>query len=329
MKLIIDKGCSMTIFKRTDLKNSKPWRAVVRIKGYPTISRTFDRKQEAEDWKREVTQQIKSGKYRFTKLSQKKTVAELIDCYIQDAVNEHHKSADDTKRHLAYFREALGEYALVYITPELLLAERKKLFDTPTDRGTQRNASTVNRYMSSLGGAFRYARKNLRWIDESPIENFIKLKETPRTRRTLSTDEEVRLLEACKQSKNRYLYCITLMALTTGARQGEILGLTWDCVDFDNQIAHIKDSKNGRPRRVALVPSVIQELKKLASTRNPLKPLVFASRSTFGMIDPKKAWQQALTQAGIEDFVFHGLRHHYASFGGQIGATGMQLRELP
>lgn len=316
----------MSIFKRTDLKNSKPWRAVVRIKVYPTISRTFDRKQEAEDWKREVTQQIKSGKYRFTQLSQKKTVAELIDCYIQDAVNEHHKSADDTKRHLAYFRETLGAYALVYITPELLLAERKKLFEMASERGTKRNASTVNRYMSSLGGAFRYACKNLRWIDESPTENFLKLKETPKKRRTLTAEEEVRLLEACKQSKNRYLYCITLMALTTGARQGEILGLTWDCVDFVNEIAYIRDSKNGRPRRVALVASVMEELKKLETTRDPRKPLVFASRSTFGKIDPKKAWQQVLKQAGIEDFVFHGLRHNYASFGGDIGATGVQLR---
>jgi Rps23 Pro-64 3,4-dihydroxylase Tpa1-like proline 4-hydroxylase len=132
MKLIIDKGLVMSVFKRTDLKNSKPWRAVVRIKGYPTISKTFDRKQEAEDWKREVTQQIKSDKYRFTKLSQKKTVAELIDCYIQDAVNEHHKSADDTKRHLAHFRETLSEYALngrprrVALVPSVI-QELKKL----------------------------------------------------------------------------------------------------------------------------------------------------------------------------------------------------------
>lgn len=315
----------MSIFKRK-LVNGYSWRAVIRTKGHPTVCETFDRKQEAEDWERETKKQIKSGKYRFTKPSQKKTLAELIDCYIRDAVNEHHKASADSKRHLSYFREKLGEYALVYITPELLLAERKKLLDTPTYRGARRNTATVNRYMSSLGGALRYACKNLRWIDESPTENLLKLKEAPKTRRTLTVDEEERLLNVCKGSKNHYLYCITLIALTTGMRHGEILGLTWDCIDFDNKVAHIKDSKNGRPRRVALVATVIEELKNLQINRDPLKPLVFASRSTFGKIDPKKAWQQALKQAGIKDFVFHGLRHHFASFGGQNGATGVQLR---
>lgn len=190
----------------------------------------------------------------------------------------------------------------MYITPALLLSERKNLLDTPTYRGTPRNAATVNRYMSSLAGALRYACKNLQWIDENPCANLLKLKESPKTRRILTEGEEVRLLDACKQSKNSYLYCITLIALTTGARQGEILGLAWDCIDFDRGVAHIKDSKNGRPRRIALVKTVIEELKRLWQERNPAKPLVFASKTTFGKIDPKKAWQNAMKQAGIEDF---------------------------
>jgi integrase len=278
-----------------------------------------------QDWERDTKARIKAGKFRCTKPMQKKSLSELIDRYVEDAVG-HHRAAADTKRHLAYFKETLGDYALVHLTPELLLKERKKLVDTPTYRGTPRNAATVNRYMSSLSGALRYAYKNLRWIDENPCASILKLKEEPKTRRTLTLDEEARLLEACRQSKNKYLFCITLIALTTGARQGEILALTWDCIDFEHEIAHIKDSKNGRPRRVALVPTVIRELRSLQATRDPFKPLVFASRSTFGKIDPKKAWQRALEEAAIEDFVFHGLRHHFASFGGQIGATGVQLR---
>ena len=40
-------------------------------------------------------------------------------------------------------------------------------------------------------------------------------------------------------------------------------------IDFDHRIAHIKDSKNGRPRRVGLVDSVIQELEKLETIPKP------------------------------------------------------------
>jgi integrase len=97
-------------------------------------------------------------------------------------------------------------------------------------------------------------------------------------------------------------------------------------IDFENRIAHIKDSKNGHPRRVGLVNSVIKELKNLNTARNLIKPLIFASKTAFGKIDIKKAWQSALKRAGIRNFVFHGLRHHFCSIGGQIGASGTQLR---
>lgn len=299
---------------------------MVRIKGYPTVCNHFDRKQEAMDWAADVERQIKLGKYKFGREDQKKTLSDLIDRYIEDGVLDHHKAAKDTRRHLEHFKKVLGGYAIAYITPDLLLAERKKLLNSPSAKGTKRNPSTVNRYFSALSGVLRYGCRNLRWMDDNPCTNLLKLKESPKERRTLSTDEEVRLLNACRQSKNPYLYCITLFALTNGARRGEILNLTWDCIDFENRIAFIKDSKNGRPRKVGLVSSVIEELKRIHADRNPSKNLVFASKTAFGKVDIKKAWQNALEKAGIEDFVFHGLRHHFCSIGGELGASGVQLR---
>ncbi len=315
-----------SIYQRTNKDGSKVWRAVIRIKGYPSVSDHFARKQEAQDWANDIERQIKNGKYNFGKEEQKKTVSDLIDRYLTDGAVDYHKSSKDTTRHLEYFRSRIGIYALTFITPELLLLERKRLVDTPTHQGTKRSSATVNRYFSSLSGAMRYGCKNLRWLNENPCANLIKLKENPKKRRILTPDEEVRLLAACKESKSPYLYCITLLALTTGARKGEILALTWDCIDFDRRLAHIKDSKNGRPRRIGLVESVIVELKSIWEKRDPLKPLVFASKTAFGTIDIKKAWQSALQKAGIDDFVFHGLRHHFCSIGGELGASGVQLR---
>jgi len=261
-----------SIFQRTNKDGTKVWRAVIRIKGHPTVCDHFDRKQEAQDWAQETERQIKLGKYNFAKHDQKKTLADLIDRYIYDGVLEHHKAAKDTRRHLDYFKSRLGKYALTFITPELLIDERKKLLQTPTERGSLRSPSTVNRYMSSLSGVLRYACRNLRWINENPCSNLVKLKENPKERRTLTEDEAVRLLAACKRSKNRYLFAITLLAMTTGARKGEILSLTWDCIDFEKRLAHIRDSKNGKPRRVGLVDSVLNELKKylMIATRQNL-----------------------------------------------------------
>lgn len=314
-----------SIYQRTNKDGSKSWRADIRLKGHPSVSKQYARKQVAEDWAYETEALIKRGKYSFAKTNEK-TLADLIDLYIQDAVIEHHKAAVDTIRQLNYFKHRLGRYALVFITPDLLLKERKLLSDTPNTKKKLLNPATVNRYFATLGGAFRYACKTLRWIDDNPCTNILKLKSRPRVRRILIEGEEGRLLDACRQSQSPYLYCIVLIALTTGARKDEILTLTWESIDFENRVAYIKDSKNGQPRHVGLVDSVILELQKLHEKRNPAKPLVFASKTAFGKIDIKKAWKSALKRADIKNFVFHGLRHHFCSIGGQIGATGSQLR---
>ncbi|MCB1111187.1 MAG: hypothetical protein H7A37_00480 [Chlamydiales bacterium] len=160
-----------TITQRKNKNGTKVWRAIIRLKGYPTVCDHFDRKQEAQDWANETEWQIKLGRYKFGKEDQKKTLSDLIDRYFSDGVLDHHKSPKDAKRHLEYFRSSLGSYALTYLTPELLLSERKKLQETPTYRGEKRNPATVNRYMSSLSGALCYACRNLRWIDENPCSN--------------------------------------------------------------------------------------------------------------------------------------------------------------
>jgi hypothetical protein len=63
-----------SIYQRTNNNGTKVWRAVIRLKGHPTVCEHFDRKQEAEDWAREMEQQIKRGKYSSNQTKQKKTV---------------------------------------------------------------------------------------------------------------------------------------------------------------------------------------------------------------------------------------------------------------
>lgn len=237
-----------SIYKRKNENGTTVWRAVIRIKGHPSISNHFERKQEAEDWAQDVERQIKAGQFKFDQHNKIRTLKELVERYLQDGALEHHKSANDTRRHLDYWKSCLGEYGLIYVTPELLGKERQNLIDTPTLKGGKRTASTINRYMASLSALLTYAAKNLSWISENPILRLIKLKENPGRDRVLTEDEITRLLAASRQSKSPYLYCLILLSLTTGARQGELLNLDWKHISLENKIAFIKESKNGRPR---------------------------------------------------------------------------------
>lgn len=302
-----------SIFKSKNKDGTFCWRAIVRIKGYPTVCSHFDRKQEADDWASTIEPQIKVGKFNFNQHKQQHTFTQLLERYISDGALQHIRSAEDVSHHLNYWKVRMGNFALIHLTPELIGKERQLLADTPT-----------NRYISSLSALFSYAIR-LRWIDENPCFNLIKLKENPGRDRIHSEEEITRLLFFCRQSKSPYLYCIILMSLTTGARQGEILNLEWSHINFDNKLANLKETKNGRPRSIALADPVVEELAKHYQIRNPTKPLVFASKTAFGRIDTKKAWKEALKRAQIDNCRLHDLRHTFCTLAASQGASNLEL----
>ena len=67
-----------SIYQRTNKDGSKVWRAVVRIKNYPTISDHFDRKKTAEDWAKETESRSRKASTTLAK-KREKTLSELID----------------------------------------------------------------------------------------------------------------------------------------------------------------------------------------------------------------------------------------------------------
>jgi integrase len=279
-----------SIYKRKNENGTTVWRAVIRIKGYPSISNHFERKQEAEDWVKETERRIKLGQFNFAAHNKHHTYTDLLHRMEGDGAFDLQRSFKNCRSQFDYWKQRLGAYALIHITPELIAQERKTLIDSLLPDGFKRSSATVNRYTAVLSATFGYAVKKLRWMVENPCRTLSRLKESAGRDRILTDEEIVRLLDACKQSKSSFLYPIVLFALTTGARRGEILNLEWRHIDLEKGIAFLSETKNGRPRSVALSDAVIAELKALHEARNPSKPLVFASKTAFGRIDIKKSW---------------------------------------
>jgi integrase len=109
-----------------------------------------------------------------------------------------------------------------------------------------------------------------------------------------------------------------MMALSTGMRRGELLGLRWSEVDLDRGLARLIDTKNGEARAVTLTPTVRARLKD----RKPKTGLVFhAPGEPDRPLDPRGAFETACERAGLTDFVWHDLRHTTASYLAMSGAT--------
>ncbi|HAB98226.1 MAG TPA: hypothetical protein DCE71_00170, partial [Parachlamydiales bacterium] len=216
-----------SIYKRKNENGTTVWRAVIRIKGYPSISNHFERKQEADDWAKEAERRIKNGQFNFSAHNKHHTYVDLLDRMEGDGVFDLQRSFKNCRSQFDYWKQRLSAYALKHITPELIVQERKVFIDTPLPDGSQRTPATINRYTAVLSSTFNYAVKKLRWIVENPCRTLSRLKEGTGRDRILNDDEIVCLLAACKQSKSPLLNPIFLFALTTGARRGEILNLEW------------------------------------------------------------------------------------------------------
>ena len=118
-----------TITERTRKNGRKIFRAEIRIKGNPTLSRSFDRKTDASIWAQQQEATIKRG-VLVTLEADRKTIAEMIDAFLEDVVVKMGKSSRvNYSQQLQWFRNHIGTMTLRKLTPNLILNSRKRLLE--------------------------------------------------------------------------------------------------------------------------------------------------------------------------------------------------------
>jgi integrase len=119
------------------------------------------------------------------------------------------------------------------------------------------SAYTVANELAVLRHLLRLAK---RWgyIDAAP--EVVPPKRPPGRLRYLEVPEIERLLTACCTSRNPYLATIVTLAVHTGMRKGEILGLEWDRVDLASARITLLKTKSGKPRGIPINRAVYEAL---------------------------------------------------------------------
>ena len=328
-----------SIRKRINKDGTASYRVDIRLKGHPAERATFKRLTDAKAWIQNTESAIREGRYFKTRESQKHTVSDMLDRYQREVVPLTVKSAKEQTLlagYFEFFNDEIGAYTLADTTPAMISQCRDKLLTEKSARTKQPLApATVLRYMSGLSRVFTTAINDWGWLDDSPMRK-VKKPALPRGRvRFLSEDtadgidgERTRLLKACEESSNPYLYPVVVLALSTGMRQGEIMGLTWEDVDLHQGRATLHETKNGERRVVPLSGKALELLKAHAKVRRLDTNLLFPGKNPQKPIDLRAPWEAALKKAGIEDFRFHDLRHSAASYLAMNGASMAEIAEV-
>ncbi|MEE8151959.1 MAG: site-specific integrase, partial [candidate division NC10 bacterium] len=176
--------------------------------------------------------------------------------------------------------------------------------------------ATINRHLALLKHMYTLA---LRWgkAKTNPTKTVRLYKENNARVRYLKEDEEARLFRVCPDKYKP----LVIVALHTGLRQGELLGLRWRDVDFEVGILTVERSKHGEVHRVPMNSLVVETLSKLP--RNG--PHVFAWENGKTPRDVSHAFGRITKQGGISDFRFHDLRHSFAS---RLLMAGFDIRTV-
>jgi len=316
-----------TIDERIGDDGNKTYRVRIRIKGSPSQSASFTRKTDAKRWAQVTEAAIREGRHFRSTESKRHTLSEAIARYKDEVLpRKSWKTAKDQYVQLAWWEKELGGHLLADVTTALISEKRHKL-SMGLVKGKKRSPATVNRYVAALSHVFTIMTNEWEWIENSPIRKLTRLKETRGRVRFLSDDERKKLLKACEP--NATLYAVVVLALSTGARQSELLQLTWKNVDLQRNRITFLDTKNGEIRSVPLQGLAFELVEKRSKDRSTNSDLVFPSRQSPNTpLSISSIFQRAVKQAKIEDFRFHDLRHSAASYLAMNGATLAEIAEV-
>ena len=326
----------------------------IRRKGSPSISRTFDLRDDAEAWAREVERELRKGNVAVLRDdAMRVTLGAVCDDYVKKVIphKRDHSAAGNVER----CREKFGKFFVGAARAIDIAAWRDEL--VADGLGAQ---SVIHR-LNTLSSLFLHAEREMSipLPAGNPVRD-VRKPAKPRARdRRLRAGEYDHLLAAASRARAPGVRQIIVLAVETSMRLGELLALRWEHIDLRRQTAHLPVTKNGESRTIALSTAAVAALKVLqsdaatpsskddhddaaAASPNDVKPLAgkvfrWLPNTVSGSFE--KVWQRTLARARatyeadcaeadrapddafLADLRFHDLRHEATSrlFGKGLG----------
>lgn len=295
------------------------WHVQIRKRGFPTQTRTFRTKKDAQIWATGIENEMYIGQFRDQRPNRGVTLGMLIQQYMSD-VTDHRPSEQSRiserlrlERFLKSERD-LCSYDVKHLQPEHFNDYKERRLKEPSPRKGRDTiaAGTVKRELTTLKRVIDYKKREL-GIQINPVNTEdVKRPAVSDERDVRLTAEEMkRLLYECYAARNKYLGPFVELALETGARRSNLLRLEWDDLDLEKRTVLFRAIKNSRsPEEIkdhmtGLSPRAIKILQGLPRTDDRVLPL--NSNSV------RKAFERARERAEVPYFTFHDIRHERIS----------------
>lgn len=220
----------------------------------------------------------------------------------------------DRSRYEHDLKEAFGKKRPADLIPLDLDRLRLRLAKTQAS-ATVRNVLELLRRITNYG-VRRHLVEPLKFKIELPAVN-------NQTTEDLTPEQLSRLVKVLDEDIDQDAANVMRLALFTGMRRGEILGLTWEAIDFERGFIQIQDPKGGRD---ATIPLNASARTVLESQRHHKSPFVFPGRRKGKhAIEMRDSINRIRQAAGLPEGFrpLHGLRHVFASMLASSGTVDL------
>lgn len=308
-------------------KKRTTYTATVRVKGFPTLARTFDTKGEAKSWAADVEREMRLGRYQDVRPAENVTFA--------DALSQYLARVSTTKRPNSESRDRISAKALVAgfgLDISLAAVNPKRLAEYRDKRMQSVSPSTIQKEFALVSHLFNVARREWGLPVDNPVPQVRRPKVDNNRTRFLTKEEAQKLLDAAKNSRNQKLYPYLLLLMHTGMRPSEAAGLQWGDVDLDGRLVKLQVTKTDM-RYVPLTEMAENVLRSIRPEKAQVDTYVFlphSSSETLKVLDIpcnhfKRSFGTARKKAGLDDLHLHDLRHTAAS---HLLMAGVDIRTL-
>ena len=194
--------------------------------------------------------------------------------------------------------------------------------------------STIKRELKLFSAAINYVRlEHDRPELVNPVQSLGLTGGEPRVRWISHAEASALLLAAGQFARRPHLMNFIRLALNTGCRKNELLGLEWARIDFRRRVLLLEaeHTKNGKRR---LIPLNDHALSALCDQLQWVERHVGRSRWVFSVgVDARLTTLQngfaaACSRAGIDDFRIHDLRHTFASWLVTAGVSLYVIKDI-
>lgn len=294
-------------------KRGNVWQVQIRRNGFKPLSKSFQRRKDAEVWAREKERRLDRGDFSIFD-SDDRTLGDLLARYLAAITPTKRSAHQESYRIGKLTRHPIALTKAVKLTASQIAAFRDERLQGVSNDTVRQDLILIRQVLDVAGREWDLK------LDSNPVDKVRKPSPgKPRMRRVEYSDLRA-IAVALRSSRNPLFRELLLFALATGMRRGEILKIEWIDIDWRQRVLIIPETKNGDPRIIPLSSRALRILEKV-------KQHEVVNDRVFPMSENsvRLAWQRLRKRANLGDLRLHDFRHEAVS---RFFEAGLSLPEV-